>query len=95
MSSTAHAAGSAEIDERTSSGPGHRVGFVDGLGGGERQRWAQPLAAGEHAVAHRVADNRRARRWPRETSLERLVNLDARAFEKVREGIRGHEAQSR
>ena len=35
-------------------------GRVDGLRGRERQHGPQALAAGEHAVAHRLADERRA-----------------------------------
>ena len=61
--------------------PGPHLGGTmpfDGVGGGERQRRAQPLAAGEDAVAHRLADDRRARGRRREIALERLVDPDAR-----------------
>ena len=60
------------------------------LGGRERQHRPQPLAAGEQAVAHRLADDARARGRRRQIALERRVDLArARASRKAGSGSVG------
>ena len=51
------------------------VGCADRFGRGERQHRPQPLAAGEQAVAHRLADARRAGRRRRQVAVERRVDV--------------------
>ena len=51
----------------------------DGVGRGQREQRAQPLAAREDAVAHRLAEERRAGRRRGEVALERLDRRCARA----------------
>ena len=70
---------------------GRGRGARDGVGGGERQDRAQALAAGEQAVAHRLADERRAGGRRGQEPVERRVDARARrASRNVGERRRRH-----
>ena len=71
-----------EIDSRRS---GH------GVGRRKREDRPQTFAAGEHAVPHRVGDDRRAVRRLAKIALERLVDAHADALEERGERFGGHE----
>jgi len=55
------------------------------VGGGQGQDRAQPLAAGEHAIAHRLAHDSWAYRRRRQPPIQRLVHLRACALHEVGE----------
>ena len=78
----AHAAGSARSSAGSTAAPlacrRRSAAPRDGIGGGQRQHRPQPLAAGEHAVAHRLADDRGAGRRRRQIAVERGVDAGAR-----------------
>jgi len=62
----------------------------DGIRGRKRKDRPQSLAAGEHAVTHRVADDGGARRRRRQNACEGLVDPDACAIQEVSERLGGH-----
>ena len=62
----------------------------DGIRGRKRKDRPQSLAAGEHAVTHRVADDGGARRRRRQNACERFIDLDACAIQESSERFGGH-----
>jgi len=74
--------GQCRLSRRSQAVPAHPR---DGVSGGERQDRAQPLAAGEYAVAHRFADDGGALGRLGKIALQREVDLDPSTVEKVGE----------